>query len=117
MRNTWFAAWALGLAVAVATALPAGAQNDLQARARALHKQSPVIDGHNDYPWALRERDVGGDFTKADITEPVPSLMTDIPRLRRGGLGASSGRFTCLPRCRGRKPFARRSSRSTSSTA
>ena len=88
MRNTRFAAWALGLAVAVATALPADAQNDLQARARALHKQSPVIDGHNDYPWALRERDVGGDFNKADITEPVPSLMTDIPRLRRGGLGA-----------------------------
>ena len=88
MRNTRFVAWALGLAVAVATALPAEAQNDLQARARALHKQSPVIDGHNDYPWALRERDVGGDFSKADITEPVPSLMTDIPRLRRGGLGA-----------------------------
>ena len=53
-------------------------------RAKALHKQSPLIDGHNDYPWALRERDVGGDFNKADITEPVPSLMTDIPRLRRG---------------------------------
>jgi membrane dipeptidase len=88
MRNTRFTVWALGLAVAVATALPVGAQNDLQARARALHKQSPVIDGHNDYPWALRERDVGGDFNKADITEPVPSLMTDIPRLRRGGLGA-----------------------------
>ena len=50
--------------------------------------RSPLIDGHNDYPWALRERDVGGDFNKADITEPVPSLMTDIPRLRRGGLGA-----------------------------
>ena len=46
------------------------AQNDLLARARALHKQSPLIDGHNDYPWALRERDAGGDFDKADITEP-----------------------------------------------
>jgi membrane dipeptidase len=88
MRNPRFAAWAIGLAAAVATALPVDAQNDLLARARALHKESPVIDGHNDYPWALRERDVGGDFNKADITEPVPSLMTDIPRLRRGGLGA-----------------------------
>jgi membrane dipeptidase len=88
MRNTRIAACALGLAVAAATGLPAGAQDDLQARARALHKQSPLIDGHNDYPWALRERDVGGDFNKADITEPVPSLMTDIPRLRRGGVGA-----------------------------
>jgi membrane dipeptidase len=87
MRNTRFAASAFGLAIAVAAVLTADAQSDLLARARALHKQSPVIDGHNDFPWALRERDVGGDFSKADITEPVPSLMTDIPRLRRGGLG------------------------------
>ena len=68
--------------------MTSGAQSDLAARARALHKQVPLIDGHNDYPWALRELDVGGDFSKADITEPVPSLMTDIPRLHRGGLGA-----------------------------
>ncbi|HVG83028.1 MAG TPA: membrane dipeptidase, partial [Vicinamibacterales bacterium] len=68
--------------------MTSGAQSDLAARARALHKQVPLVDGHNDYPWALRELDVGGDFAKADITEPVPSLMTDIPRLHRGGLGA-----------------------------
>jgi membrane dipeptidase len=88
MRFHQLLPWAFGLAGAIVAILPAGAQTDLSARARALHKQSPVIDGHNDYPWALRERDVGGDFTRADITEPVPSLMTDIPRLRRGGLGA-----------------------------
>ena len=23
-------------------------------RARALHRQVPLIDGHNDFPWALR---------------------------------------------------------------
>jgi membrane dipeptidase len=88
MRLTQFLPLAFGLAGAVATALPIGAQPDYAARARTLHKEVPLIDGHNDYPWALRERDVGGDFNKADITEPVPSLMTDIPRLRRGGLGA-----------------------------
>jgi membrane dipeptidase len=64
------------------------AQGDLAARARALHKQSPLIDGHNDYPWALREKDPARDFASADITEPLPALMTDIPRLRRGGVGA-----------------------------
>jgi membrane dipeptidase len=64
------------------------AQNDFAARARALHKQAPLIDGHNDYPWALREIDPGRDFAKADITGSVPRLMTDIPRLRQGGLGA-----------------------------
>jgi membrane dipeptidase len=63
------------------------AQGDLLTRARALHKQVPLIDGHNDYPWALRGLDPGRDFAKADITTPVPQLMTDIPRLRQGGLG------------------------------
>jgi membrane dipeptidase len=63
------------------------AQGDLLARARALHKQVPLIDGHNDYPWALRGLDPGRDFGKADIARPVPTLMTDIPRLRQGGMG------------------------------
>ena len=61
---------------------------DLTARARAIHKQSTLIDGHNDYPWALRGIDPGRDLDKANIIEPVPALMTDIPRLRRGGMGA-----------------------------
>ena len=63
------------------------AQNDLLARARALHKQVPLIDGHNDYPWAVRGIDPGRDLAKADITRSFPKLMTDIPRLRQGGLG------------------------------
>ncbi len=65
---------------------PASAQDPL-TRARALHQQVPLIDGHNDYPWALRGLDPGRDFRKAEISKPVPSLMTDIPRLRQGGLG------------------------------
>jgi membrane dipeptidase len=60
---------------------------DFSARARALHKQVPLIDGHNDYPWALRGLDPGRDFAKGDITGSMPKLMTDIPRLRQGGLG------------------------------
>ena len=67
--------------------LQVAAQGDPLARARALHKQSPLIDGHNDYPWALRGLDPGRDLAKADLTRPVPSLMTDIPRLRQGGMG------------------------------
>jgi membrane dipeptidase len=60
---------------------------DFMARAKALHKQSPLIDGHNDYPWALRENNIERDINKLDIRMPQPSLMTDIPRLREGGLG------------------------------
>jgi len=63
------------------------AQPDLLARARALHKQVPLIDGHNDYPWALRGLDPARDFKSADIAGSVPKLMTDIPRLRQGGVG------------------------------
>jgi membrane dipeptidase len=63
------------------------AQNDPLVRARAIHKQVPLIDGHNDYPWALRDLDPGRDFARADITGSVPKLMTDIPRLRQGGVG------------------------------
>ena len=64
------------------------AQSDPAARARNLHKQVPLTDGHNDYPWALRGLDPGRDFAQADITGSVPTLHTDIPRLRQGGLGA-----------------------------
>jgi membrane dipeptidase len=58
----------------------------LRARARALHKQVPLIDGHNDYPWALRET-AERDLDKLDIAKPQPSIMTDIARLRTGGVG------------------------------
>ena len=55
-------------------------------RARALIRKSPVIDGHNDYPWALREK-AQRDLSKLDISRPQPSIMTDIARLKAGGVG------------------------------
>ncbi|HEX6213791.1 MAG TPA: dipeptidase, partial [Vicinamibacterales bacterium] len=58
----------------------------LLERARALHKQVPLIDGHNDYPWALREN-AARDLEKLDITKSQPSIHTDIARLRTGGVG------------------------------
>jgi membrane dipeptidase len=58
----------------------------LLTRARALHKQFPLIDGHNDYPWVLREN-AQRDLDKLDIAKPQPSIMTDIARLRAGGVG------------------------------
>ena len=72
---------------AIACASVVDAQSDLLTRARALHKQAPLIDGHNDYPWALRGIDPGRDLEKAEISKPVPTLMTDIARLRQGGVG------------------------------
>ena len=58
----------------------------LMTRARALHKQVPLIDGHNDYPWAVREN-VQRDIDKLDIAQPQPTIHTDIARLKAGGVG------------------------------
>lgn len=79
--------FSLVLALAMLVTGIGGAAQDFGVRARALHRQAPLIDGHNDYPWALRGLDPGRDFARADISKPVPSLMTDIPRLRQGGVG------------------------------
>jgi len=57
------------------------------ARARALHLSVPVFDGHNDYAWEVRERG-GKDPAKLDIRNLRTDTMTDIPRLRQGGVGA-----------------------------
>ncbi|MEV5985687.1 dipeptidase [Streptomyces sp. NPDC052051] len=57
-------------------------------QARALLREFPVVDGHNDLPWALREQ-VRYDLDARDIAGPQHAhLHTDIPRLREGGVGA-----------------------------
>lgn len=57
-------------------------------RARELLAEYPVVDGHNDLPWALREQ-VTYDLDARDIaTDQSAHLHTDIPRLRAGGVGA-----------------------------
>jgi membrane dipeptidase len=60
---------------------------DTPSRARTLLDRFPVIDGHNDLAWALRQ--AGSlDPAKTDISAPVSFTHTDLPRLRRGGVGA-----------------------------
>ncbi|MGW1102985.1 dipeptidase [Streptomyces sp. NPDC002540] len=57
-------------------------------RVAELLAEYPVVDGHNDLPWALREQ-VGYDLDARDIaTDQSAHLHTDIPRLRAGGVGA-----------------------------
>jgi membrane dipeptidase len=57
------------------------------AAARKLLDRFPLIDGHNDLPWALRE--AGSlDPARTDIAAPVAFTHTDLPRLYRGGVGA-----------------------------
>lgn len=68
---------------------PARAGEDPQARARKILRAVPLVDGHNDLPWRLREK-VQGRLTRLDIaadTRPE-TLQTDLLRLRTGGVGA-----------------------------
>ena len=59
----------------------------LTDEALRIHREALLFDGHNDLPWALREKkDL--QFRSFDIARPQPDLHTDIPRLRKGGVGA-----------------------------
>jgi len=50
-----------------------------------LLREAPLIDGHNDLLWALREARSEGE--PLDPSGPCPSLHTDLPRAKAGGLG------------------------------
>src|SRR5580698_5975260 len=83
--------------------------SELNQQARDLLRRFPLIDGHNDLPWALRERAAGdaskvrlappgevsggpgevpGDPAEGNLAAPVAGLHTDLPRLAAGGVGA-----------------------------
>ncbi|PYN13408.1 MAG: membrane dipeptidase [Candidatus Rokuibacteriota bacterium] len=63
------------------TRLPA---QDFRAQALRILKTVPLIDGHNDIPDAIRAR---GGLDSVDFAVLQPKLMTDIPKLRAGGVG------------------------------
>ena len=58
---------------------------DFRAQALRILKTVPLIDGHNDIPDAIRAR---GGLDSVDFAVVQPKLMTDIPKLRSGGVGA-----------------------------
>ncbi len=66
--------------------LPADDQSALHVVARALLDRFPLIDGHNDLAWALREAGCL-DPAKTDIAASVAFTQTDLPRLAGGGVG------------------------------
>ena len=61
-------------------------QSTTGGRVRALLERQPVVDGHNDLPWAAREA-AGYDWDRLDIAGRVSATHTDLPRLREGGVG------------------------------
>jgi membrane dipeptidase len=68
----------------------------LAARVHRVLEKTPLIDGHNDLPWEIRERfgsvdnvDLAVDTRKLPLKNPGDEtpLMTDIPRLKAGQVG------------------------------
>ena len=71
------------------------AEEDFSSRVERVLARTPVIDGHNDLAWELRERSKGRLASidlRSDTSHIVSSsglaLSTDIPRLRAGSVGA-----------------------------
>ena len=58
---------------------------DYRAQALRILKTVPLIDGHNDLADAIRAR---GGLDSVDVAVLQPKLMSDIPKLRAGGVGA-----------------------------
>jgi membrane dipeptidase len=59
----------------------------LTEEALRLHRECLVFDGHNDLPWRLRDLE-DMDLRKLDLRKQQKDGHTDIPRLRKGGVGA-----------------------------
>jgi membrane dipeptidase len=76
--------------------LTASAAEDYAHRVSHVLLLTPLIDGHNDLPWEIRDRfksnlaafDLGSDTRRLPVSAEQAPLMTDIPRLRAGHVGA-----------------------------
>ena len=79
---------ALSALLAALAAAPLQSQTDsaLIRRALRLHRAVPMVDGHNDLAEAV-VGEFASSWDSANIAQPVPSLMTDIPRLKAGAVG------------------------------
>src|SRR3989449_2994630 len=84
MRVIWKVAVGLVFLLSAGPPVRLTAQ-DYRAQALRILKTVPLIDGHNDIPDAIRER---GGLDSVDFAVLQPKLMSDIPKLRAGGVGA-----------------------------
>jgi membrane dipeptidase len=83
------------LAIAACCVAPPGRAADYQERLARILKATPLIDGHNDLPWEIRERfkgrlaglDLESDTSRLTAPDGAAPLMTDIRRLRAGMVG------------------------------
>jgi len=85
-RRLSFTVGSLALLALLGSSQTALAQEDAALRrARALLRETPLVDTHNDLPWVIREK-AEGNVEGFDISGRA-SYDTDIPRLKAGGVG------------------------------
>jgi membrane dipeptidase len=79
----------LPLLLALGLSMPAMAADDAAMRhARTLLSKVPLVDGHNDLPWSIRDdKDHPGDVHGYDLHKPTTS-ETDLPRMKKGMVSA-----------------------------
>lgn len=58
-------------------------------KVKKILRDTPLIDGHNDVPWQYRKRQASFDQVDlaSDTTKLRPPMVTDIARMRAGGMG------------------------------
>jgi membrane dipeptidase len=67
---------------------PSASTDPNMARARRVLSSTPLIDGHNDLPWAIREsKTAPHDVEAYDLRKKTPG-HTDLARLKKGMVGA-----------------------------
>jgi len=77
-------------ALAFSLATSSVVAQDLRARVTRVLKATPLIDGHNDWPDVLREREGDGRWTldlRGGLEKRPEPYETDIARLRQGMVG------------------------------
>ena len=71
-----------------ATPLYSQAPDPYLARVKKLLATTPVIDGHNDVPWEIREnKEMPRDVDHYDLRTDLKKEDTDFARMKKGGLG------------------------------
>ncbi|KAM8894371.1 dipeptidase 1 [Spinachia spinachia] len=62
------------------------AQDSYMTKALQLMSETPLIDGHNDLPWQLRQQ-FNNELSRVDLNT-LESTHTNIPKIKEGRLGA-----------------------------
>lgn len=76
------------LIAVAATSLHAQKSDPYLERAKAVLRTTPLVDGHNDLPWRIREDTLhANDLEAYDLRKRTPG-MTDLERMKTGMVGA-----------------------------